>query len=289
MAQVDLLILTLGDKFQDYRYDIYGNSFTFGPLIYAPNVQFLTVHHSVTAQTAKDDGNWKAECDVIARHHVDGNGWAGVGYQFIVCSDGTVAYVSDLSHGGANVYLHNDINFGICMVGDFTKQLPTDAQIESIHKLIWHLLNMPQYPSLQLKDPSEFDRHVRGHKDWCNKETGDNCTLCPGESWPNDMKYRIKYGVVYTPRPQVVEVPVIEDKKEEVPVSTPVSTEPTSTPVSQPQEEEEVIVIEPHHSETVTLPAEPPIPTTYKKQMRHVDYFMAVIHFFIRIFNKKII
>ena len=321
-GQVNISVPTLGDKFQDYRIDVYGNSFNFGPVILAPNVQFLTIHHSVTPALCGKEikkivggkeitviATWKDEVDYIAKLHVNGNGWAGIGYHFVGCSDGTVAYVQDLSHGGANVYLHNDINFGYCMVGDFTKHLPTDEQITSVHKFAWHMLSMPQYPALLIKDPSEFDKHVRGHKDWCNKETGDNCTLCPGSSWPSDMKYRIKYGVVYTPQPKVEEQPkenvIISDTQ---PVQPAVVVETNIPPIEQstPQETEEIIIVEPEKNEVVEAPIVEPVEESQnsnvtppisphnevvyeKPPMRHVDYLFAMFKFIIKIFNKKII
>lgn len=167
---VSLSIPTLGTKFQDYRDPIPGDSYNWGPVINANEIQAFTFHHSVTPQTAKNDGNWKAECDKIANLHLN-QGWGGVGYRFIICSDGTVAYVGDLSHGGSAVEGKNNVMFSACFVGDFTKELPTAYQVNSAHLLAkWFLENMPQYPNL-----SKWDQ-IKGHKDW-------NATACPGSNW----------------------------------------------------------------------------------------------------------
>lgn len=190
---VSLVIPTLGNKFQDYRDPILGDSYNFGPAINANEIQSFTFHHSVTAQTAKNDGNWKAECDKIANLHLQRPGYTGVGYRFIICSDGTVAYVGDLSHGGAAVANMNNVMFSACLVGDFTKELPTDAQIISAHELAkWFLFNMPQYPNLNNWD------QVKGHKEF-------NPTACPGTNWkgvPDSIYERIKNKIPYTPAPQ---------------------------------------------------------------------------------------
>lgn len=177
---VDLQITPLGNKFQDYRQDILGDSFNFGPTINAGKVKYFAIHHSVTPQTAKNDGNWKAECDRIAQEHVNGNGWAGVGYRFIICSDGTVAYVADLSHGGAAVAGNNDILFSACLIGDFTKELPTAAQLHSAHILAdWFINHMPQYPLI-----SSWDNLI-GHQDAAAllHLPGATPTACPGSNW----------------------------------------------------------------------------------------------------------
>ena len=84
---VNLVIPTLGNKFVDYRDPIPGDSYNWGPAIDAGKVKYFSFHHSVTAQTAKNDGNWKAECDKIADLHIDGRKWEGIGYRFLICSD----------------------------------------------------------------------------------------------------------------------------------------------------------------------------------------------------------
>lgn len=168
---VNITIQELGNKFADDRQRILGDSYSWGPVITSTDIKFLTFHHSVTTQTAKDDRNWKKECDVIANIHVNQNKWDGVGYRFIICSDGTIAYVGDLSHGGSAVLDNNNIMFSACFVGDFTKQLPTAFQIHSAHVLAkFFLYSMPQYPNLNSWD------QIKGHRNF-------NPTTCPSPNW----------------------------------------------------------------------------------------------------------
>jgi len=168
---VNISIPELGNKFQDYRDDILGDSYNWGPVINLNEIQYFTFHHSATTQTAKTDGNWKAECDKIAALHVNEHGWDGVAYRFIICSDGTVAYVGDLSHGGSAVANQNNIMFSACLVGNFTKELPTAAQIHSAHLLAKFFLDqLPQYPKLDSWDD------IKGHRDFM-------ATTCPGDFW----------------------------------------------------------------------------------------------------------
>lgn len=167
---VNLNISILEDKFQDYRDEINGDSYNWGPVINPNEIKYFTFHHSVTTQTAKNDGNWKAECDKIANLHL-ARGWTGVGYRFIICSDGTVAYVGDLGRGGSAVENMNNVMFSACLVGDFTKELPTATQIHSAHLLAkWFLTEMPQYPNLNNWD------QIKGHKNFSS-------TQCPGTNW----------------------------------------------------------------------------------------------------------
>lgn len=167
---VNLAIPSLGNNFQDYRDGIPGDSYNWGPVINATRIDAFTFHHSVTPQTAKTDGNWKREFDTLANIHLN-QGWAGVGYRFGIASNGVVGYIGDLSHGGSAVGGHNDHMFSACFIGDFTKQLPTAAQIHSAHLLAKHFLTqMPAYPNL-----SSWDQ-IKGHQDY-------NQTACPGNNW----------------------------------------------------------------------------------------------------------
>ena len=197
---VNIQISSLGNKFQDYRDGIPGDSYNFGPVIKTTDIQFFTFHHSVTKQTAKLDGNWKAECDFIANLHLQRPDYTGVGYRFIICSDGTVAYVGDLSRGGAAVADKNNIMFSACLVGDFTKELPTAAQIHSAHLLAkFFLTETPQYPNLDNWDD------VKAHRDFM-------ATTCPGDFWrvAGGLRERI-LGDIYqgypNPQPTVITPP----------------------------------------------------------------------------------
>lgn len=239
---VNIIIPELGEKFQDYRDGIPGDSYGWGPVINALEIAAFTYHHSVTAQllaakrlakfkgdpnslgdddlriisptgktaawknpqTAINDGNWKKECDTIANLHL-ANGWGGVGYRFIICSNGVVAYVGDLARGGSAVGNFNNVMFSACFVGDFTKQLPTAAQVHSAHILAkWFLTKAPQYPNLKNWD------QVKGHKEY-------NPTICPSPAWKtagDNLYGRIKDDVWQgypNPQPIIVPVPVPTD------------------------------------------------------------------------------
>lgn len=193
---VTISIPSLGSKFQDYRDGIPGDSYAWGPVITATNIRYFTFHHSVTAQT----GNWKQECDTLATIHLN-QGWGGVGYRFVICSDGTVAYVGDLGRGGSAVGYHNHEMFSACFIGDFTKLAsPNAAQIRGAHLLAKHFLTaMPQYPNL-----SSWNQ-VKGHKEF-------NPTACPGNNWKDGTNLYNKI-VTYQPETAPTPPPTIDHKR----------------------------------------------------------------------------
>lgn len=186
MANTELQIPSLGDKFIDYRQPIWGNSFTWSWERPFSQVQYIVFHHSVTDHDATPD-------DIALIHKA--RGWAGVGYHFIITKDGRVWYVGDISTARAHVKDMNEKVIGICMIGDFTKHLPSDAQINSGHLLASFLLKHFS----QLKGWAES---VKGHKDL-------QATACPGTSWNGElggMKDRLEKNIPYTPPEPIKEV-----------------------------------------------------------------------------------
>lgn len=95
-----------------------------------------------------------------------GQGWAGIGYHFVILPDGTIQrgrpeqYIG--SHAGSN---GNGDSLGINFVGNFMTHGPTEAQIQAY---LWlHQRNEQIYGHLE----------VVGHRDVM-------ATACPGDMFP---------------------------------------------------------------------------------------------------------
>lgn len=192
MANTPLSPKTLIDrkKWQDDRQTIWGDSFNWSWVRPWNQLQGILIHHSVTKHEATAD-------DVALLHKA--RGWGGIGYHFVITKDGVVHYVGDISTARAHVENKNEKFIGICMIGDFTKHLPSDEQIMSAHDLVkFFLTETPSLPTLNNWN------QLGGHKD-------QQATACPGSSWPNDMRQRIIdrriYSPVTPPTPPVVTPP----------------------------------------------------------------------------------
>lgn len=167
-------------KWNDYRDEIYGNSYTWSWERPTSQLQGILIHHSVTKHEATPD-------DIGLLHKA--RGWAGVGYHFIINKAGIVYYVGDISTARAHVLNKNEKFLGICLIGDFTKHLPSDDQIISAHDLVkFFLTQVPSIPTLNNWN------QLGGHKD-------HQATACPGISWSSDMRNRIVNRLPYTPAP----------------------------------------------------------------------------------------
>lgn len=116
----------------------------------------IIIHHSASADVS---------AATIHGWHL-GQGWLGIGYQFVIRADGTVERGrpewSIGSHSGPG---GNGDSIGICLTGNFETGKPTEAQVTALVELIKCLRS--KYGNLS----------VIGHKDVM-------ATACPGKNFP---------------------------------------------------------------------------------------------------------
>lgn len=116
-------------------------------------IEQIIIHHSA------DNGTPYS----IADYHVGTKKWPGIGYHFLIDKNGVVYQSNDIDTVSYHLANQNTISLGICCIGNFEEDKPTDAQVES---LIWLLACI---------------RAVIGHKPiFGHKDKGS--TLCPGKN-----------------------------------------------------------------------------------------------------------
>ena len=137
----------------------------------------IIIHHSAT-----DTGS-AASFD---RYHRDHNGWInGLAYHFVIGNghgspNGQIEvggrWTKQLRGAHAGVEKYNSCGIGICLVGNFEKDKPTQEQIDALVKLISYLQDKCSIPA----------SNVLGHRDI-------KATLCPGKNFPmEEVKRRIR-------------------------------------------------------------------------------------------------
>ena len=125
----------------------------------------------------------RTETDLIVIHHVGetnrdvsaaeihqwhlANGWAGIGYHYVIRKDGTIERGRPRETIGAHAQGFNYRSIGINIVGDFENFKPTQEQIESTSQLAAEL-------SI-IYDLTPTAQSVVGHKDLMS-------TDCPGKN-----------------------------------------------------------------------------------------------------------
>ncbi len=143
------------------------------------NVTHLIVHHADGSNTSSD---WAATVRAIRDFHVNTNGWADVGYNFLIAPDGTL-YEGRRSNNtdvtGAHFCGFNAATMGVCMLGSYTSvNITTSAKNTLVRTLAWKCCDKgidPLAQSLHASSNINLFR-ISGHRDGC-------ATSCPGNTF----------------------------------------------------------------------------------------------------------
>ena len=138
------------------------------------SVKHLAVHHSATP---RDQEASKALSSIDTNHkerlHPEANGFGKhIAYHFVIDGKGIVHETRPLDEVGyhAGVLDVNKHSIGICLLGDFTKERPSEGQMEALKEI---LARMILFFDLKPKD-------VKPHR-------GIKSTVCPGTNLTNEM------------------------------------------------------------------------------------------------------
>ena len=134
------------------------------------DIRYLVIHHT---GAPADVG-----AEAIAAEHVDGNGWPGIGYHFVIDPAGRTYRTQDLTTVSYHARQFNPVSAGIALVGDLTSALPAAAQLDAAAALVARLL-------MDLGLPPDA---VRGHREMVP-------IRCPGESFIRVWKSGLMHGV----------------------------------------------------------------------------------------------
>lgn len=140
------------------------------------SVSHLIVHHSAGTNISND---WGAIVLAIWNLHVYTNGWADVGYNWLISPDGTLY---EGRGGGDNVLgAHfcgkNTGTMGVCLIGTYTNVNPPDTMMAKLSEIFaWKACQRAVDPNVQtLHASTGFNLFgISGHRDGC-------ATECPGQ------------------------------------------------------------------------------------------------------------
>jgi hypothetical protein len=149
----------------------------------------IVVHH----QAGFANPPYENTVAAIWDFHVNSNGWSDIGYNWLIAPDGTIFKGRSWLNGDQNVLgAHtcgcNSNKLGICLLGNFTNELPSTAQYESLKKfIVWKACELDFMPDKANKIVSkksgdcidEIVNTITGHRDNC----GPNYTSCPGDKF----------------------------------------------------------------------------------------------------------
>ena len=136
-------------------------------------VTHLVVHHSAGSNTSSD---WPAVVRAIYYFHVNTNGWDDIGYNWLIDPEGTLYQGRGNNLRGAHFCGNNSNTMGICVMGTYTTELPSDTARQKLIRLLAWKASVEQIEPLGTKwHPSSQTVHnnILGHKEGCS-------TACPG-------------------------------------------------------------------------------------------------------------
>ena len=128
-------------------------------LLVRPQTDMIVIHH-----VGIPDGDTSAA--FIHKAHL-ANGWAGIGYHYVIRKDGSIERGRPLATVGAHAEGQNYHTVGINVTGNFEKETPTQNQLAALEKLLVFLC--------QTYDIRPSAATIVGHRDV-------NSTDCPGKN-----------------------------------------------------------------------------------------------------------
>ena len=129
-------------------------------------VSRLTIHHAGlgTPTTDRDRASSIRMLTSIRNGHV-GNGWADIGYHYVIDVAGNVWEGRPVRYQGAHVRNNNENNVGVMVMGNFDLQRPSSEQLSSLQRTLAALKRHYGVSTGAIKSHQEI-----------------NPTRCPGKS-----------------------------------------------------------------------------------------------------------
>jgi len=125
--------------------------------------EMIVIHHA-----GFPDGDKDSSAEEIHKFHQEVNGWAGIGYHYVIRKDGTIEQGRKPLAVGAHALHHNKNSVGICVAGNFEVAKPNCEQMDSLKLLTAWLCQKYKLNPMR-------KGVIVGHRNL-------NDTACPGEN-----------------------------------------------------------------------------------------------------------
>jgi len=153
--------------------NIVENNFNFGLLTNRSKTTGILYHHVAGTMTVQ----------AIHNMHKNTNGWAGIGYHFVVDKDGYIYRGRPIGKVGSHATGYNSNAVGICFNGNFDLESMPEAQKNAGKALTAYVKGL--YPAIT----------------WIKRHRDVAATACPGKNFPFDeiKSGQANTGAVTTP------------------------------------------------------------------------------------------
>ena len=144
----------------------------------------VIVHHSAGSNQA--DLNFTEVVNYIWDLHVNTNGWDDIGYNWLIDPNGVLYEGRPDGYQGAHFSCINENTIGICLLGDFTMILPSDAAVNTLVNIIAYEATEHNIDviSESYHETGDFNLvNVAGHRDSSGSSNSCSSTACPGDTF----------------------------------------------------------------------------------------------------------
>lgn len=108
------------------------------------SINRITIHHDGMPPAAmRSTRDVAMRLEQIRAAHVNGRGWADIGYHYIVDPSGRVWEGRNIAYQGAHVKDQNENNLGILVLGNFEIQRPSPQALSTLDRFV--VFNMQRY------------------------------------------------------------------------------------------------------------------------------------------------
>jgi N-acetylmuramoyl-L-alanine amidase len=131
--------------------------------------RYIVLHHSATP-----DGKVLRDFDAIKKEHIK-RGWRDIGYHWVIEKvNGALTAIPGRREweSGAHCVGRNVDGIGICLIGNYEKQVPNEEQYRFVANLCRQI--MTRYPIIEIGGHQQYD-----------------ATLCPGRFFDVDTVRRL--------------------------------------------------------------------------------------------------
>lgn len=121
------------------------------------SIRRITIHHdAMELSPSAGHGEVAQRLEAIRRYHVNHHQWADIGYHYAIDPAGRVWQGRPMSLQGAHVKEHNHANLGVMLMGNFERQRPTPAAIETLDRLVAAEMRRFSVPITEVRTHREF-------------------------------------------------------------------------------------------------------------------------------------
>ena len=184
------------------------------------DIDQIVIHHTATSPTVTPQR--------LAEYQVRKLDRAGIIYHFVVAADGTIYQTNKLETVSDHAFSRNQNSIGVCFPGNFTKAIPTTAQLEAGGQLgAWLLGSLRLAPS-QIVGLGEFVNTQSPGKQWLS-----------GQCWKDKLMAEVEAALEASSKDQAVliaslreQIEALQDEIEKLKQQPPT---PPSPPAPEPE------------------------------------------------------